>query len=349
MELHRSPGAAAGRGGPGARRLPRLASAGRLRHRQRDQGAGETAPRGVDRQARRLPGDVHRDDPRRARDGSLRASDAAIAAYAILLQCTGVAVWFDPARAVGPRSGRRAARGARPSVPRSGSIAGTVSVSRRRSAVMSAPGTRTSRPRCRSRRRSRSSHPRARPRRARRSSRRPSSSRLAATGSSSGPTTARSTAIWRAPTRSGPPTCSGRSRTPGSTWSTRFAGAMARARLHDLIDWGAVGEPRIVCGFSDITALHLALAAHAGWVTFYGPNFLRFTRRRKELTKRDPGVVPSRLHGRAARPRVRGPRGPVRAHRRRRVRGGTARRRLPDPALLAASAPRSRSRPRAAS
>jgi hypothetical protein len=29
-------------------------------------------------------------------DGSLHASDAAIAAYAILLQCTGVAVWFDP-------------------------------------------------------------------------------------------------------------------------------------------------------------------------------------------------------------------------------------------------------------
>ncbi len=31
------------------------------------------------------------------RDGSLRASDARVAAYAILLQCTGVALWFDPA------------------------------------------------------------------------------------------------------------------------------------------------------------------------------------------------------------------------------------------------------------
>ena len=29
------------------------------------------------------------------RDGSLRASDAHVATYAILLQCTGVALWFD--------------------------------------------------------------------------------------------------------------------------------------------------------------------------------------------------------------------------------------------------------------
>ena len=63
-----------------------------------------------------------------------------------------------------------------------------------------------------------------------------------------------------------------------------LCGGYGTARLHDLIDWGAVGEPRIVCGFSDITALHLALAAHAGWVTFYGPNFLRFTRRKEGLS-----------------------------------------------------------------
>lgn len=31
------------------------------------------------------------------RDGSLRTSDARVATYAILLQCTGVALWFDPA------------------------------------------------------------------------------------------------------------------------------------------------------------------------------------------------------------------------------------------------------------
>jgi AcrR family transcriptional regulator len=30
------------------------------------------------------------------RDGSLHASDARVATYAILLQCTGVALWFDP-------------------------------------------------------------------------------------------------------------------------------------------------------------------------------------------------------------------------------------------------------------
>ncbi len=30
------------------------------------------------------------------RDGALRASDAHVATYAILLQCTGVALWFDP-------------------------------------------------------------------------------------------------------------------------------------------------------------------------------------------------------------------------------------------------------------
>ena len=72
---------------------------------------------------------------------------------------------------------------------------------------------------------------------------------------------------------------------PGIDMVHTLCGGYGVARLHDLIDWGAVGDPRIVCGFSDITALHLALAAHAGWVTFYGPNFLRFTRKKDELTK----------------------------------------------------------------
>ena len=71
---------------------------------------------------------------------------------------------------------------------------------------------------------------------------------------------------------------------PGIDMVHTLCGGYGTARLHDLIDWGAVGEPRIVCGFSDITALHLALAAHAGWVTFYGPNFLRFTRRKECLS-----------------------------------------------------------------
>jgi muramoyltetrapeptide carboxypeptidase len=71
---------------------------------------------------------------------------------------------------------------------------------------------------------------------------------------------------------------------PGIDMVHALCGGYGTARLHDLIDWDAVGEPRIVCGFSDITALHLALARHAGWGTFYGPNFVRFTRRKKELT-----------------------------------------------------------------
>jgi muramoyltetrapeptide carboxypeptidase len=72
---------------------------------------------------------------------------------------------------------------------------------------------------------------------------------------------------------------------PGIDMVHALCGGYGVARLHDLIDWDALGEPRIVCGFSDITALHLALAAHAGWVSFYGPNFLRFTRKKDELTK----------------------------------------------------------------
>ena len=71
---------------------------------------------------------------------------------------------------------------------------------------------------------------------------------------------------------------------PGIDMVHTLCGGYGTARIHDRIDWDAVGEPRIVCGFSDITALHLALAKHAGWVTFYGPNFLRFTRRKDELT-----------------------------------------------------------------
>ncbi len=71
---------------------------------------------------------------------------------------------------------------------------------------------------------------------------------------------------------------------PGIDMVHTLCGGYGAARLHDRIDWDAVGEPRIVCGYSDITALHLALAAHAGWVTFYGPNFSRFTRQKDALT-----------------------------------------------------------------
>ena len=47
------------------------------------------------------------------RDGSLRATDAHVATYAILLQCTGVALWFDPSGPLDARAGRRAPRRAR--------------------------------------------------------------------------------------------------------------------------------------------------------------------------------------------------------------------------------------------
>jgi muramoyltetrapeptide carboxypeptidase len=74
---------------------------------------------------------------------------------------------------------------------------------------------------------------------------------------------------------------------PGIDMVHPLEGGYGTARLYDRIDWDALGDPRIVCGYSDLTALHLALAAHAGWVTFYGPNFLRFTRTKGEweLTK----------------------------------------------------------------
>jgi muramoyltetrapeptide carboxypeptidase len=71
---------------------------------------------------------------------------------------------------------------------------------------------------------------------------------------------------------------------PGIDMVHTLCGGYGAARLYPRIDWSALGEPRIVCGFSDITALHLALAKHGPWTTFYGPNFLRFTRKKDELT-----------------------------------------------------------------
>jgi muramoyltetrapeptide carboxypeptidase len=72
---------------------------------------------------------------------------------------------------------------------------------------------------------------------------------------------------------------------PGIDMVHTLCGGYGAARLYRRIDWSALGDPRIVCGFSDITALHLALARHGPWTTFYGPNFLRFTRKKDELTK----------------------------------------------------------------
>jgi muramoyltetrapeptide carboxypeptidase len=72
---------------------------------------------------------------------------------------------------------------------------------------------------------------------------------------------------------------------PGIDMVLALCGGYGAARLHGLVDWGRLGEPRIVCGFSDITAIHLALAAHASWTSFYGPGLLRFTRRKDVLSE----------------------------------------------------------------
>ena len=50
----------------------------------------------ADRPAGRLSGHLRRAIEAGVGDGSLRVSDPRVAMYAILLQCTGVALWFDP-------------------------------------------------------------------------------------------------------------------------------------------------------------------------------------------------------------------------------------------------------------
>ena len=72
---------------------------------------------------------------------------------------------------------------------------------------------------------------------------------------------------------------------PGIDMVLCLDGGYGASRLYKHIDWDALGEPRIVCGYSDITALHLALAKHTDWISFYGPMFLRFTRKKDELTE----------------------------------------------------------------
>ena len=64
----------------------------------------------------------------------------------------------------------------------------------------------------------------------------------------------------------------------------RCCGGYGAARLYARIDWDALGDPRIVCGYSDITALHLALAEHAAGSRSTARTSLRFTRRKDELT-----------------------------------------------------------------
>ena len=50
-------------------------------------------------------------------------------------------------------------------------------------------------------------------------------------------------------------------------------GGWGCARLLPLLDWATIrANPKLLIGFSDITALHLAFAAHAGFTTIHGPN-----------------------------------------------------------------------------
>ena len=50
-------------------------------------------------------------------------------------------------------------------------------------------------------------------------------------------------------------------------------GGWGSARLLPLLDWKAIrANPKLLVGSSDITALHLAIAARAGFPTIHGPN-----------------------------------------------------------------------------
>ncbi len=52
---------------------------------------------------------------------------------------------------------------------------------------------------------------------------------------------------------------------------------MCPGRLLNRIDWNLIRQnPKFFCGFSDITALHLALQREAGLVTFHGPMVAAF-------------------------------------------------------------------------
>ena len=65
---------------------------------------------------------------------------------------------------------------------------------------------------------------------------------------------------------------------PGVDLVLPFSGGVGCARLVSLLDWDAIraARPRALCGYSDITVLHLALRRYAGWLTFHGPNAARF-------------------------------------------------------------------------
>lgn len=94
-------------------------------------------------------------------------------------------------------------------------------------------------------------------------------------------------------------------------------GGYGAQRMVDLLDWEALraAGPKVLVGFSDVTALHEAVAARLGLVTLYGPmvsalDFLKSTRAQQHLraTLFEPesvrtlastgaALVPGRAHG----------------------------------------------------
>jgi len=54
-------------------------------------------------------------------------------------------------------------------------------------------------------------------------------------------------------------------------------GGYGSSRLLPRLPFGSLQRrPKILCGYSDITFLHAALDALAGWITFHGPNAIEF-------------------------------------------------------------------------
>lgn len=100
-------------------------------------------------------------------------------------------------------------------------------------------------------------------------------------------------------------------------------GGYGSGQLLDRIDYSLIRKnPKIFLGYSDITALHLAIQKQAGLVTFHGPmmlaRFTEYTRKlfRKALFEKEPlGVISNPPDSDPLRP----------AHMYRTVRGGVAR------------------------
>lgn len=52
------------------------------------------------------------------------------------------------------------------------------------------------------------------------------------------------------------------------------AGGYGAMRMLSHVDFDRLEEPKIVAGFSDITAIHLALLSQCGWTSFHSPNMM---------------------------------------------------------------------------